>query len=659
MKRTLLCVAISAVCVGTSASEVFELGQIEVVSNAGTDADTAVIEQSQMQQNQLTNVAQVAKITPGVFFERKGGRGEQNIRVRGFDSRRVPVFIDGIPVYVPYDGTMDLGRFMTFDLAQVDISKGASSVLYGANTLGGAVNLVSYKPTRALEGAVGYGFQRGRSSDTAVNQGYFNLGSKQQYFYAQVSGSLADRQGLQLSNAFNPTKEENGGRAENSKARDQKLSLKLAYTPNSTDEYALSYSNQRGDKQQPLYTGESKAKSVYKYWRWPAWDKESLYFLSHTTLHNGAMYIKTKAFYDRFENDLSAYDDATFSSQKKGSSFNSHYRDYSYGAGLEFGYQTNEKNALKLSALYKFDVHREHNDDEPVARSEDRNYSVALEDTYRFTPQTNLVAGISVDRREAVKAQNYQQLSSSSKQKGIYEFNVDNRNAFNYQFKLNHSFDSNDELSLSYAHKTRFPTMKDRYSRSIGKNKIPNPFLKPEKADHYEIGYFRTFGDWLKVEGALFYSQIKDAIDEIALDNGFWMNTNFAKETFKGAELGVTAFVGETLTLGANYTYIRVKLHDSDTMATDVPKHKFFAYADWKLLPQLSFYISQSAETGRYSGDGRLPGFGITDVKLTYDVNAQLKFDIGVGNVFDKNYYYADGFAEEGRVYFTNLKYSF
>ena len=31
-------------------------------------------------------------------------RNEKTLTVRGFDSRQVPLFIDGIPVYVPYDG---------------------------------------------------------------------------------------------------------------------------------------------------------------------------------------------------------------------------------------------------------------------------------------------------------------------------------------------------------------------------------------------------------------------------------------------------------------------------------------------------------------------------------------------------------------------------
>lgn len=226
MKKTLLCTAIALACTSAYAEEVFQLGQINVVAEGVSDIGTTVVEQTQLQQNQITNVAQTAKMTSGVFFERKGGRGEQNLLVRGFDSRRVPVFIDGIPVYVPYDGNMDLGRFTTFDLSQVNISKGASSILYGPNTLGGAVNLISQKPTKAFEGSIGYGYQTGRSSPTDVNQTYFNLGTKQELFYAQLSGSFLERQGWQLSQDYKPSTnntDENGGRAENAEKRSLKV----------------------------------------------------------------------------------------------------------------------------------------------------------------------------------------------------------------------------------------------------------------------------------------------------------------------------------------------------------------------------------------------------------------------------------------------------
>ncbi|MGZ8220275.1 MAG: TonB-dependent receptor plug domain-containing protein, partial [Methylobacter sp.] len=45
-----------------------------------------------------------------------GARNERLIYIRGFNSRQVPLFMDGIPVYVPYDGNVDLNRFSTFDI---------------------------------------------------------------------------------------------------------------------------------------------------------------------------------------------------------------------------------------------------------------------------------------------------------------------------------------------------------------------------------------------------------------------------------------------------------------------------------------------------------------------------------------------------------------
>ena len=82
----------------------------------------------------------------------ENSRNEDMVYLRGFDVRQVPLFIDGIPAYVPYDGYVDFGRFTTFDLAQIRVAASGASLMYGPNTLGGAINLVSRKPVRAFEG---------------------------------------------------------------------------------------------------------------------------------------------------------------------------------------------------------------------------------------------------------------------------------------------------------------------------------------------------------------------------------------------------------------------------------------------------------------------------------------------------------------------------
>ena len=662
MKKTLLCTAIGLACLPAYADNVFTLGQIEVIGENSTDLSTSRIEQSDLQRNNQIRVSDVAKSTPGVFLERSGGRNEHNLLVRGFNARRVPVFIDGIPVYVPYDGNMDIGRFTTFDLSRIDISKGASSVLYGANTLGGAVNLITQKPTKELEGTIGYGFSHGKSGNTGTNQTYFNLGTKQELFYAQLSGSFLEKQGAQLSRHYqqiNP-KGDDGGRAENSIQRDKKLSLKMAFTPNKSDEYALVLSTQKGNKQSPLYSGKDGSG---RYWRWPIWDKDSMYFLSHTEFDAHNLYLNTKVFYDSFKNDLRSFDDETFTKQTKKYAFNSFYRDYSYGAGFDLGGNLTTKDSLKFSAIVKYDVHRAHNNNDPIEVDKDRTYSFGLENSYAFTDQTKLVTGVSYDYRQSNRAEQYEKkCKKTGKNNAICPFDIDNKQALNYQVKLTHNFDKNDEFSLSFAKKTRFATMKERYSRRFGKTE-PNPFLKPETAYHYEASYMRTFGDWLRLDGALFYSEVKDAIDTVAITNSVSQEQNVGKEIFRGAELAASIFATDNLTLGANYTYTQAKNKTKHLIVTDVPKHKFFAYVDWTIIPNVSLYISQEAEHGRYYLDDaktvKLSGFGNTNAKVIYNVTKQLSLEAGVSNIFDKNYYYQAGYPEEGRLFFSNMRYQF
>lgn len=457
MKKTLLCTAIGLACLPAYADNVFTLGQIEVIGENSTDLSTSRIEQSDLQRNNQIRVSDVAKSTPGIFLERSGGRNEYNLLVRGFNARRVPVFIDGIPVYVPYDGNMDIGRFTTFDLSRIDISKGASSVLYGANTLGGAVNLITQKPTKELEGAIGYGFSHGKSGNTGTNQTYFNLGTKQELFYVQLSGSFLEKQGAQLSHHYqqiNP-KGDDGGRAENSIQRDKKLSLKMAFTPNKSDEYALVLSTQKGNKQSPLYSGKDGSG---RYWRWPIWDKDSMYFLSHTEFDAHNLYLNTKVFYDSFKNDLRSFDDETFTKQTKKYAFNSFYRDYSYGAGFDLGGNLTTKDSLKFSAIVKYDVHRAHNNNDPVEVDKDRTYSFGLENAYAFTDQTKLVTGVSYDYRQSNRAEQYEKnCKKTGKKNTICPFDIGNKQALNYQVKLVHNFDKNDEFSLSFAKKLALP----------------------------------------------------------------------------------------------------------------------------------------------------------------------------------------------------------
>ena len=662
--------------------EVFTLGRVEVVESVGgvqkSDTNVVTIDEQQMQKNEIKRLSEVAYSTPGVYVDKKGPRAEQSIQVRGFDARRVPLFIDGIPVYVPYDGNLDFGRFTTFDLSRIDISKGSSSVLYGPNTMGGAINLITKKPTKELEGSVGYGFETGKNAKTYGNNVDFNIGAKQELFYVQAGGSYMEDAGQQMSRKFkgDANGNEDGGRRDNSVQRDKKISFKVGITPNETDEYAVTYVNQKGEKEQPMYAGRYTAFSQKdRMWEWPRWDRESIYFHSHTQFAN-SLYINTKAFADEFKNEMYDISDRV----------DSKYKDKAHGFGLELGGDIGDKDTLKFATSYKKDKHtgyKIHYTDrfgtEPTVTFADKTYSFALENTYKFTDFTKLILGASYDTRDAVKAEDYIQYKGrgrgAAKDPANYKltsFDVGKKHAFNYQAAIKHSFDGSDELSLSYAKKTYFASMKDRYSEKFGRN-FANPYLKPEVANHYEIGYQRSFGEFLRLETAVFYSKVKDAIGTTSVTKFAQtreMNVNVDKAYYKGFELGAAYFATQNLELGGNYTYMSAKYKEAgkDALVYDLPKHKGFLYADYKFMPKLSLYLSQELSSSMWSRvptggtthiDHKTAGFGVTNLKLTYKPTENLSVEAGISNLFDKNYEYREGYPEEGRVFFTNLRYKF
>jgi len=74
------------------------------------------------------------------------------VHFRGYSSQgQFPLYLDGIPIPIAYDGRLDFSRFFIIDIAEIDVAKGYSSLSLGANNLGGFINLVSRQPKKMFE----------------------------------------------------------------------------------------------------------------------------------------------------------------------------------------------------------------------------------------------------------------------------------------------------------------------------------------------------------------------------------------------------------------------------------------------------------------------------------------------------------------------------
>lgn len=651
----LACLSAHAEDAADKAGKPFELGRVVVQGQQATQPATgkSAISREQLDALNRETVGEAVATAPGVALSHNS-RNESMVYVRGFDPRQVPVFLDGIPQYVPYDGYIDFGRFTTFDLAEIRVAKGAASLLYGPNTLGGAINLVSRKPDAPLEGDVRLGAGSGGERKAAAN-----LGMRRGDWYLQAGLSQLQADGFPLPDGFIDYKKkptDTSDRRQNADRRDRRASIKLGYAPSERSEFALGYVKQEGEKGNPVYTG--RASSGIRYWRWPWWDKESLYFIGNVGLGERSS-LKLRAFEDRYGNGLEAYADGSYATQLNTTSFPSVYADKTRGVSLEFATQAIANHDLHLALHYKNDRHRDSNPKSPTKDYRDVTTSIALEDSIALGQGYNLRIGASHEKRDA---------------KEVYFWPAGSTTANNALVELSRDLGDDGQLFGSYSHKTRFPTIKDRYSARMG-SALPNPDLKPEFARHLELGWRGQPWSSAQAEVSLFHSRIDDLIQDALVASNQCGSTacnqaqNIGKARSRGVELSLQQAIGERGQVGAAYTWMdRDNLDNPAVKPTNSPRQRLFAYGQWAFTPQWKAVASVEAEQGRfvaYNGPANQGGFlqlhdyARIDAKLVFAPRDDIELELGGRNLGDRWYELADGFPMPGRSWFANVSYRF
>jgi iron complex outermembrane recepter protein len=629
-----------------SAGEVIVTGKKHHANEKVTSAD--------MEKLDKKTITQAVNLLPGVSISNVGGRNEGMIYVRGFDMRQVPLYLDGIPQYVPYDGYVDPNRFLTFDLSEITVSKSYASVLYGPNTLGGAINIVTRKPEEPFEASLRTGIVTGM--DALSSQfGSLKFGSNLGKWYIQGTLSSVDTDFLPLADSFKATSTEDGGKRDNSQSKDISGGIKVGYTPNATDEYTFAFNGITSNKGVPVYTGSNPDPKVRRFWKYTDWDKASFYYIGKTSL-GSKTYLKTKAYYDLYYNVLDSYDDATYTTQKKKSSFTSVYDDKIAGAYSELGTELGRNNTVKIALNEKHDMHREYNVGSKAKNYEDNTFSIAAEDSWAASRNLTVIAGVRQDFHNTAKAEDLIGDVISS-------FPLENNQVINYQLTLAGKLSENQELTAYVSRTTRFPTLKDRYSYKFGMAQ-PNPYLAPEKSWNYGLDYILKPSDELKVIASLFQSSITDVIQQVTLTpSSTYQLQNTGKATFTGCEISADWQPVSWLKGFAGYSYVqRENKSNPNLYFTDVPKHKVNAWLQFFTGKNTWIIAETEFDSKRYStSDGLYSagGYTICNLRASAALSKSVSAQIAVENLFDRNYTVTEGYPEPGRQVVFALNSSF
>lgn len=670
-------------------------------------ADTA--NRDEIVNRQAKNVAAALDYLPGVAINHiSGGRNEAAMYVRGFSTKgQISLYIDGIPVSMPYDGTIDFNRILSSDIAEMQVAKGFSSPLLGANAMGGSINMVTRQPQKKYQGDVLMGTGSGDLLLSSVN-----LGTRWQKFYFQGTFDWQQSNFFPLSgsfplNAYQPTYKRN-----NSDTHDAKYSGRLGWTPRGDDQYVFSYTNQKAEKGIPLYAGANPA-YLFKssdYRRWPFWNRTAYYLITNTGLDESNS-IKFRAYYDQFKNSMDFYDDATYSTMNSSSSNHSGYDESSSGASTEFTTRDLQGNVISASFSFRDDQHRENLEYPALSliapRVHDRaqTLSIGMQDVIKISSRLRATVGFSADTIIGLQVQKLNSKNTAlepfkctDSPNNTSDFSRCTPSGWNYspQASLSYSLTPMDTFFVTFSDRGRFPLLKDMYSYRLGMG-IANPDLKSEHNTSWDIGYSHAFYARTVMQVEYFYNRLRDAntsvyvVDFASLCNkntgiykGYCLqNVNASKGTYQGAEFSIRSTPISRLTLDANYSYLnRTLVYDfanidisqvltSALVLPTYPKNKVIFNATMRLPREMLVIANYRYEGGISLQDGsyspktsplNLPyatSYGTVDLGTLVPVHAGFSVQAGVKNLLDRNYYYSAGYPEAGRNWYLNLRYQF
>ncbi|MCK5125359.1 MAG: TonB-dependent receptor [candidate division Zixibacteria bacterium] len=106
---------------------------------------------------------ELLEMTPNVYSysDAGGGLGYSYMSIRGFNARRTPVYINGVPLNDPEDHALyfiDLPDFASY-VDNIQVQRGVGNSLYGDASFGGSVNILTsaFAHDQKVEMVTGYG----------------------------------------------------------------------------------------------------------------------------------------------------------------------------------------------------------------------------------------------------------------------------------------------------------------------------------------------------------------------------------------------------------------------------------------------------------------------------------------------------------------------
>lgn len=169
-------------------------------------SSVTVITSDEIEAKQQPLAIDILRGATGVNIARSGGPGGAvSIYLRGTENKHTLILIDGVEVNNPsaVGGVADLTNLSSDNIEQIEVVRGAQSVLYGSDAIGGVINIITRKGQGAPQGYAS--FETG-SFNTQTGKAGFSTGSDKGHFSLSVARTKSD--GVSSANEKNGNTED-------------------------------------------------------------------------------------------------------------------------------------------------------------------------------------------------------------------------------------------------------------------------------------------------------------------------------------------------------------------------------------------------------------------------------------------------------------------
>src|SRR2546426_6620945 len=112
-----------------------------------------VIKGEELEQKKIKTVIEALRLAQSVTVTQNGGPGTlATVGIRGASTAQTLVLMDGTILNSPTAGQFDFANLTTDNIERIEILRGAQSMLWGSDAMGGVINIITKKGTGAPTG---------------------------------------------------------------------------------------------------------------------------------------------------------------------------------------------------------------------------------------------------------------------------------------------------------------------------------------------------------------------------------------------------------------------------------------------------------------------------------------------------------------------------